>query len=78
MLKKLCLRGIFKNEGGTVTSVISKNGYYSAQSRKIVDEAFSGSLPAFLAAFASGSRLTEAEIDEIQQMIDSYKTEDRI
>ena len=56
VLKKLCQRGIFRNEGGTVTSLISREDFFSAQSRRFVEESFDGSLPAFIAAFAAGKR----------------------
>ena len=73
VLKKLCDRGIFKNEGGTVTSVISKEEFYAAQSEKFVEDTFDGSLPAFIAAFTSRKSLTKEELNEIQRLIDSYK-----
>ena len=42
------------------------------QSEKFVEEAFDGSLPAFIAAFTSRKSLSEDEIAQIRQMIDSY------
>lgn len=71
VLKKLCERGIFKNENGTVSSVISKDEFYSRQSTQFVEETFDGSLPAFIAAFTSRKHLSEKEIDEIRKMIDA-------
>ena len=73
VLKKLCQRGIFRNEGGTVTSLISREDFSSAQSRRFVEESFDGSLPAFIAAFAAGKRLTAREIAEIRKMIDEME-----
>lgn len=75
VLKKLCDRGLFKNVNGTVSSVISKEEYYSAQSEQVVNESFGGSLPAFIAAFTSRKTLTQEEIDEIRRMIDAVKEE---
>ena len=72
VLKKLCERGIFKTENSTVTSLISKNEFYAIQSERFVDETFSGSLPAFIAAFASRKKPTEQELSEIRRMIDSF------
>lgn len=72
VLKKLCERGIFQNRDGIVTSVVSQKEYQSRQSRRFVEDTFSGSLPAFIAAFAEGGNLTEHDISEIQKMIDSY------
>lgn len=75
VLRRLCKKGIFQNEDGTVTSKISKREFYAVQSEQFVDETFDGSLPAFLAAFTTRKALTAAEIAEIQQMIDSYGKE---
>lgn len=75
VLKKLCDRGIFHNDGGTVSSVMSREEFYSAQSEKVVNESFGGSLPAFIAAFTSRKSLTAEEIDEIRRMIDSSEEE---
>lgn len=69
VLKKLCVRGIFKNEGGIVSSLIGRSDFYAQRGKFLVDEAFDGSLPAFLAAFTSSRRLSQRDIDEIRRMI---------
>ena len=73
MLKKLCDRGIFKTENSTVTVLMTKEEFQAIQSEKFVGETFSGSLPAFIAAFTSRKKLNDKEIEEIQKLIDSYK-----
>lgn len=75
VLRKLCERGIFKNEGSTVSSVISREEFYAVQSEKFVEETFDGSLPAFIAAFTKRKNLSEKDIDEIRRMIDAYEEE---
>lgn len=70
VLRRLCDKGLFQNENGTVTSLISRREFYALHSKKYVDETFGGSLPAFIAAFTSGTTLTREEAEEIQQMID--------
>ena len=75
MLKRLCQRGIFKNENGIVSSVMTKAEFGAAQSEKFVEDTFEGSLPAFLAAFTTRKKLSKAEIAEIRQMIDSFEEE---
>lgn len=72
VLKKLCERGIFQNDGGIVSSIISKDEFYALQSEKFVVENFGGSLPAFIAAFTQRNNLSKKDIEEIQKMIDSY------
>ena len=75
VLRKLCERGIFRNENSTVTSVISREEFYSLQSRRFVEETFDGSLPAFLAAFTARKDLSREEIAEFRRIIASYGEE---
>ena len=72
VLKKLSERGIFICEDSTVRSLVKRDEFYSIQSERFVDETFSGSLPAFIAAFTSRKKPTKEELDEIRRMIDSY------
>lgn len=76
VLRRLCDKGIFTNDNGLVTSLISKDEFYSLQSKNFVDETFNGSLPAFLAAFTSGKSLTREEIAELRKMVDEYKEDE--
>ena len=64
---------IEKNEGGTVTSRLSRADYDTAQSQQFVEESFSGSLPAFITAFTRRKKLTEDEIAELQKLIDQNR-----
>ena len=73
MLKRLCQRGLFANDSGTVTALISKEEFAARQSEEFVDEAFHGSLPQFLAAFSSRKPLSEQEIAALQQLIDQHR-----
>lgn len=73
VLKRLCERGIFQNQGGTVTSLISREEFYALQSKRFVDETFDGSLPAFLAAFGSGKKMSDAEIEDLKKIIDGFR-----
>ena len=73
VLRKLCDKGLFQNVDGIVSSLISKEEFYSAKSEQIVEKSYAGSLPAFVAAFISNKKLTPKEADEIQQMIDAFR-----
>lgn len=73
VLRKLCEKGLFRNENGVVKSRISKMEFYARQSETFVDETFKGSLPAFFAAFTSRKALSDKDIEEIRRMIDEYK-----
>ena len=74
VLKKLCQRGIFQNEKAVVTSLISKEDFYSYKSRKFVEESFGGSSPRFLTAFMGrGGTLTKEQAEEIRELINKYE-----
>lgn len=73
VLKKLCDRGLFANKGGTVTVVITREEFAARQSEEIVRESFSGSLPAFVAAFTSRNPLSERELSDLQALIDAQR-----
>ena len=73
ILRRLCQKGLFQNEGGIVTVLVSREEFYSRQSRQFVEETFDGSLPKFLAAFTSQKKLSEQEIVAIQRMIDESR-----
>ena len=73
VLRRICDRGLFRNEGGVVSSIISKEDYYAMQSEEFVKETFAGSLPAFLTAFTSRQKLSKEEIQELQKLIDESK-----
>lgn len=73
VLKRLCDRGIFQNENGTVTSLISREEFYVRHSEQYVEEAFGGSLPAFLAAFGTRNKLSDEEIKELEKIIEGMR-----
>lgn len=73
VLRRLCEKGIFKNEQSIVTSLIKKEEYTALRSEQFVEDTFAGSLPMFLSAFMSRKKLNKKQIDEIQQLIDSYE-----
>ena len=73
VLKRLCERGIFVTTDGVVTALISKADFYAAQSEKFVEETFKGSLPAFLAAFGTRKKMSEAEIEELKAIIETMR-----
>ncbi len=75
VLRRLCEKGILKNENGTVSSGLSREEFYGSKSEQIIEESFAGSLPAFVAAFISRKSLSAKEAEEIRMMIDAFKKE---
>ena len=75
VIKRLSERGVLKNEDTLVTSLVSKDEVGAAEIYELVEKRFGGSLPAFIAAFTKERRLSRAQIDEIQDMIDRFREE---
>ena len=69
VLKKLCERGILQNESGVVTARIKQR-----ESTALVDRAFGGSLPQFVAAFLNEKPISAAEAAEIRALLDAAQT----
>ena len=70
VIHRLSERGVVKNEGGLVSSLVSKD---EAQVDALVEKTFEGSLPAFVAAFARKTKLSQSEVDQLRAMIDGFE-----
>ena len=55
----------------TVLKKLPKEEFYAIQSQQFVEENFSGSLPAFVAAFTARQTLTPAELKQVKALLDS-------
>lgn len=73
MLRKLCERGLLSNQDSVVTSLIKKEEIERYDSRELVEKRFNRSLPKFVAAFLGEQKLSEAEADELQRLIEASR-----
>lgn len=73
VLRKLCEKGLFQNEDGVVSSLISREEYNASKGEKFIEDTYDGSLPAFIAAFMARKKISAEEVTEIQKMIEAYK-----
>ena len=73
VIKRLSERGVLKNEDTIVSALVTKDQVQAAEINEMVEKTFEGSLPAFIAAFTKHQKLSEEEIDAVQQMIDHYR-----
>ncbi len=73
VIKRLSDRGVLKNEHSVVTALVTKDQVQAAEINELVEKTFEGSLPAFVAAFTKHRRMSQADIDAVQAMIDRYK-----
>ena len=70
MIRKLSERGILKNENATVISLVKREQVQKYESEILLEKAFDGSLPAFLATFLQDKKLSKKEAEEIKKMIE--------
>ena len=73
VIKRLFERGVLVHETSVVRSLVSTDEVQAAEIDELVEKKFGGSLPAFIAAFTRHRRLSGAELDEMQRMIDEYR-----
>ena len=73
VLRKLCQRKVLQNENAVVTALVSREQVQRSESREFIERTFNGSLPQFIAAFASGKKLSRQEVEEIRHLIDTYE-----
>ena len=76
VLKKLCDKGVFRNENANVSVVLTHDEQIARQSRRYVEDTFGGSLPRFIASFIGGKKLTPKQAAELRQLIDEYEGSD--
>lgn len=75
VLRKLCNRGILKNEKTIVTAIIKKEETQRYESHEVVEKSFGGSLPKFLTAFFGDKKISREEAEELKKLIDSHREE---
>ena len=73
VIKRLSERGVVQNDHTVVTSLVSKDQVQAAEIQEMVDKTFEGSLPAFIAAFTKHQKISESELDAVQEMVDRYR-----
>lgn len=73
VLRKLCEKKILKNEDSVVSSLAGRQEVAVYEGGAVMDRAFGGSLPKFIAAFLSDRGISEGEAEEIQALIDRFR-----
>ncbi len=73
VLKKLCDKGVFRNENANVSVLLTRDELVANQSRRYVEDTFGGSLPKFITAFIGGKKLTPEQAGELRRLIDEHE-----
>ena len=75
VLKKLCDKGIFKNEDANIAVILTSEEHVAIQSRRYVEDTFGGSLPKFITSFFAGKKLTMEQAEELKRLIEEHEEE---
>lgn len=73
MLKKLCEKGLARNEDTVVTALVSREQVQAYESERFVEQTFAGSLPGFLVSFLEGRKISQEEAEQLKRLIDQHK-----
>ena len=73
VLRKLCERGLLKNENATVKYLVGKEEIQIQESKELLEKSFEGSLPMFLTTFLKKESLSEQEAAELKRIIDESR-----
>ena len=73
VIKRLSERGVLKNENTIVSALVTKDEVQAAEINEMLEKTFEGSLPAFIAAFTKHQKISDKELDAVQEMIDRYR-----
>ena len=72
ILKKICNKGVLKNENAKVSAILTRGEQVARQSRRFIEDEFGGSLPSFLASFIRGDNISSQEVSELRRLIDEF------
>lgn len=73
VIRRLAERGVLKNENTIVTPLITKEQAQEARLQELMKDTFEDSMPAFIAAFSRSKKLSQEEIDQLKDLIESYE-----
>ena len=72
VIRRLSERGVLKNENAVVSTLVSKEQVQAAEVEEMVEKTFEGSVPAFIAAFSRGRKLSAGEVAQLRKLIGEY------
>lgn len=73
ILRRLGQKELISNDNSVVTALVPRESVEIFESNKVVEKTFAGSLPRFIASFLGDKSLSEAEADELIELINQYK-----
>lgn len=73
VLKKLCDKGVFKNDNANISVLLTREEQIARESRRYVEDTFGGSLPKFIASFTGGRKLPPDQVAELKRLIEDHE-----
>jgi BlaI family penicillinase repressor len=70
VIRRLCERGIIKNQNTRVESLVNREQVMRAETEEHIGKIYSGSLKLFLTTFLKREKLTREEIEELKKIVD--------
>ncbi|MDR2889086.1 MAG: BlaI/MecI/CopY family transcriptional regulator [Lachnospiraceae bacterium] len=73
VIRKLSERGFLINDNAMVSAIVKRDQVQQYEANSLLDKAFDGSIPSFIAAFLTGKSLSDDEAIALQKMIEQAK-----
>ncbi len=75
VLKRLCDKGVFKNDNARISVLLTQEQQLARESRRYVEDSFGGSLPRFITSFMGGRKLEREHIEQLKRLIEAHEEE---
>jgi predicted transcriptional regulator len=75
VLKRLCDKGVFKNDNAHISVLLTQEQQLARESRRYVEDSFGGSLPRFITSFMGGRKLEREHIEQLKRLIEAHEEE---
>lgn len=73
VLRKLRDRRVVQSQDSMVSSLVKREQVQQYESEAVIEKAFDGSLPKFVAAFLNDKTLSDEEAEELKQLVERHK-----
>jgi len=72
VIRRLCERGVIKNENAVVYALIKQEQVMQAETEEHIDKVYEGSLKLFFTAFLQKEKLSKEEVEELKKIVEQY------
>ncbi|KNY29614.1 BlaI/MecI/CopY family transcriptional regulator [Pseudobacteroides cellulosolvens] len=72
VIRRLCERGVIKNENSIVYALINHEQVMHAETEEHLGKVYDGSLKLFFTAFLQKEKLSKDEVEELKKIIEQY------